>query len=334
MISGYTIRSLNVSPGLVLAPMSGVTTSAFRRLIKELNPGCVSLTITEFISVEAMTRGVRRSLEMMKFREEERPIGIQIFGYDPQRMRDAAQMAQDSGADLVDINCGCPAPKVVRKGGGCELMRQPDHLKSLLKGVRSAVTVPLTMKMRSGWDEHSKNAEEIAFIAEGEGIEALAIHGRTRAQLYRGEADWSFAESISEKLSIPVLGSGDVVSRDSAKNRLKGKIAGLMIGRGAMSNPYVFSEIMGAREEGSLKSSRELSLNVTRRYVELLREDFSDSACIGKLKQLVSQMAKGSPWRKAILQAMSMKEIDKILIRSEDSKLFPAARNEEISCSV
>ena len=139
MIRSYAVRSIQVNPGLVLSPMSGVTTRPFRRLIKELNPGAVGLVVSEFVSVEGMTRGSRRTLEMMRFSEEERPYCVQIFGYDIDRMRDAALMVQDIGADIVDINCGCPAPKVVKRGGGCELMRQPDHLQRIIKEVRKAV---------------------------------------------------------------------------------------------------------------------------------------------------------------------------------------------------
>jgi tRNA-dihydrouridine synthase B len=139
---GFNIRNIKISPGLVLAPMSGVTTSAFRRLLKSTNPGAIGLVVSEFISVEALTRQVVRSLEMMRFRPEERPVGIQIFGYDINRLRDAAMMVQDAGVDLIDLNCGCPAPKVVRKGGGCELMRIPDHLCKIVREIRRSVSIP------------------------------------------------------------------------------------------------------------------------------------------------------------------------------------------------
>ncbi|MBX7144730.1 MAG: tRNA-dihydrouridine synthase family protein [Oligoflexia bacterium] len=307
MDRSYQLRHLSIAPALVLAPMSGVTCSPFRRLIKELNPGHVGLVVSEFISVEGLTRQSQRSRDMMRFHENERPYGVQIFGYDVDRMRDAALMVQDCGADLVDINCGCPAPKVVKRGGGCELMRQPEHLQKIIAAVRKAVSIPLTLKMRSGWCEESQNALEIARMCEQEGVEALAIHGRTRAQLYRGLADWSVVERIAEQVSIPVLGSGDVCDRASAETRLRGKIAGLFIGRAAMENPFVFSVVRG-QAVPDLRRSPALVLNVLWRYIELLREEFPDRAVVGRFKQLVTQMCRGYDWRKDICRASTLAE--------------------------
>jgi tRNA-dihydrouridine synthase B len=307
VIQSYAVRTIQVNPGLVLSPMSGVTTRPFRRLVKELNPGAVGLVVSEFVSVEGMTRGSRRTLEMMKFSEEERPYCVQIFGYDIDRMRDAALMVQDIGADLVDINCGCPAPKVVKRGGGCELMRQPAHLQMIIREVRKALKIPLTLKMRAGWDEGSRNAIEIARMAESEGIEALAVHGRTRAQLYRGSADWELVEIVANSVSIPVLGSGDVVDRASAEMRMKGKIAGLFIGRASMWNPLVFSEIVTGAAN-TIRDDQEKMLAILFRYIELLREDFPETSCAGKVKQLASQMCRGAPWRKHLLTLNTLSE--------------------------
>jgi tRNA-dihydrouridine synthase B len=307
VVQSYAVRAIQVNPGLVLSPMSGVTTRPFRRLIKELNPGSVGLLVSEFVSVEGMTRGSRRTLEMMRFSEEERPYCVQIFGYDIDRMRDAALMVQDIGADMVDINCGCPAPKVVKRGGGCELMRQPDHLQMIIREVRKALTIPLTLKIRAGWDDGSRNAVAIAKMAESEGIEALAVHGRTRAQLYRGSADWDLVEEVAESVSIPVLGSGDVVDRPSAEARLRGKIAGLFIGRASMWNPLVFTEIVKGTSN-TIRNDHSRMLSILYRYIELLREDFHESSCAGKLKQLASQMCRGAPWRKNLLTLNTLQE--------------------------
>lgn len=323
MIKSYTVRHIEIAPGLVLSPMSGVTTRPFRRLIKELNPGSVGLVVSEFVSVEGMTRGSRRTLEMMRFSEEERPYCVQIFGYDIDRMRDAALMVQDLGADIVDINCGCPAPKVVKKGGGCELMRQPSHLMSIIREVRRAVSIPLTLKIRAGWDESSRNAIEVARMAQSEGIEALAIHGRTRAQLYRGFADWDLVRMVAEELSIPVLGSGDVVDQASALQRLTGKVAGLFIGRASMWNPLVFSEIMSG-EANTLRSNHDRMVRVLLRYSELLREDFHESSCAGKMKQLASQMCRGTTWRKHLLTLNTLRAQVDLLRRVEDGAFVQA----------
>ncbi len=322
MIKQYKVRDIVISPGLVLSPMSGVTTRAFRRLIKESNPKGVGLVVSEFVSVEGMTRGSRRTMEMMRYSADERPYCVQIFGYDIDRMRDAAMMVQDIGADIVDINCGCPAPKVVKRGGGCELMRQPEHLRQIVREVRRAVRIPLTIKIRSGWDEGSRNAMDVALMAEGEGVEAIAIHGRTRSQLYRGEADWDVVERVADRLSIPVLGSGDVVDRHSAEQRLKGKVAGLFIGRASMWNPYVFSEIMTG-EPSRLRENPGLMLGLLFRYIELLKEDFSDSTCVGKVKQLASQMCRGALWRKTLLTINSLQEQVQFLERVRAGEWAP-----------
>ncbi len=315
-VRSYRIGKLEIQPALVLAPMSGVTSAPFRRLIKQLNPGAVGLVFTEFVSVEAMTRRVPRTLEMLRLFPDERPAGIQIFGYDVDRMRDGARMAEDSGADVIDINCGCPAPKVVKKGGGCELMRQPRHLARILSEVRKAVTAPLTLKMRSGWDLSSLNALEIARIAEDSGIDAIAIHGRTRSQLYRGTADWEIVELVAAQVGIPVLGSGDVVDYPSAESRLPqaggGNIAGLFIGRGALMNPHIFSDILAKRgPRCGLEHS--IALAVLERYARLLEEQFSPKVCVGRFKQLVSQMGRGHAWRKDLCRASTWDEQKSIL---------------------
>ncbi len=309
----YFVGSLRVSPGLVLSPMSGVTNSAFRRLVRSLNPGALGLVISEFISVEGLTRGSKRSIEMMRYRESERPVGIQIFGYDVQRMCDAARMVQDSGVDLVDINCGCPAPKVVKNGGGCELMRQPEHLARILRAVRKAVSIPLSVKIRSGWDEGSLNALEVARIAEAEGVQALAVHGRTRAQLYRGQADWDIVAAIAANLKIPVLGSGDIVDFRSASQRMQSGVKGLFVGRAAMARPWVFSDIIKRGSTVQAASLQTELIKVLNLYIEYLLEDFRPEHCVGRVKQLASQMCRGQPWATRICRVNTLAEQVQIL---------------------
>lgn len=316
----YSLKNLRIDPGLVLSPMSGVTNCAFRVLIKELNPSAVGLMISEFISVEALTRRIPRALAMMRFKEMERPIGLQIFGYDIERMCEAARMCQDTGVDVIDINCGCPAPKVVRKGGGCELMRQPLHLGRLIRAVRSVLTVPLTIKMRAGWDDATRNAVEIARLAESEGVDAIAVHGRTRAQLYRGDADWNLVREVKEAVRVPVLGSGDVVSAEGAAERLALGIDGLFLGRGALQNPLVFTSIVRG-ELVSLRQDAQAAVRVINRYIELLLEELPERACVGKVKQLASQMCRGFTWRKPLLLAGTLAGQQEVLRTA--SCLFP-----------
>src|SRR5215470_13144186 len=184
MVAGNPIQigNVNIESGLVLAPMAGVTDSSFRRLIKEL--GGVGLIVTEFISVEGLTRGNLRTHRMMKFLPEERPLSIQIFGYDEERMAMAAEIIEEAGADIVDINCGCPAKKVVKGGGGSSLLRDLPQLEKILLSIRNVVSIPVTMKIRTGWDEASINAVEVARLVEDCGGDMVAIHGRTRMQGY------------------------------------------------------------------------------------------------------------------------------------------------------
>src|SRR5262245_26988581 len=224
--------------------MSGVTDCAFRCLVRACSGDAVGLVVSEFIAAEGLSRDNAKSLAMLRFKEHERPISIQIFGSDVDRMVRAAVIAEDAGADIVDVNCGCPAPKVVRRGGGAELMRQAPQLRAILRGIRAAIQVPMTLKVRSGWDEASLNALEIAKLAEDEGAAMIAVHGRTRVQLYSGEADWEIVRGVRGQLAIPVIGSGDVTSPERALARLGGKYAdGVMIGRGALENPWIFAQI-------------------------------------------------------------------------------------------
>lgn len=284
------IGSVKLESPLILAPMSGVTCASFRRLIHHTNPGKVGLYVSEFISVEGLTRQNERSLQMMKFREFERPFSVQIFGSEISRMIDAAKMVQDHGANIVDINCGCPVPKVVKKGGGCELMRQPEKLSKIISSISREVSIPVTVKIRSGWDNESRNALEIAKMAESSGAQMLAIHGRTRAEGYRGRADWDIISEVSNELSIPVVGSGDVVDYESAKKAMSTGVSGLMVGRAALLNPWVFSEIEGAGTY--LRPADIETVDLLETYLEFLQDDLPEKAVIGKMKQLCSQVTR------------------------------------------
>ena len=297
---------------LILAPMSGVTNPPFRRLMRRRNPGAIGLVVTEFISIEGLTRGNRKSFEMMKHYEEESPISIQIFGHDIARMVDAAKMVEDAGADIVDINSGCPVPKVVRKGGGCELMRQPEHLGKMLEAVASSVKIPLTLKIRSGWDEQNRNAVQIAKIAENAGVKMLTVHGRTRVQLYRDTADYNIVQAVTESVKIPVVGSGDVIDAASAGERIQSGVSALMIGRAALENPWVFSDIIAGAKDSTYRPFRTIDeiVEVMIEYLELMREDISERGILGKLKQFSSQVTRKVPGsaevRKELCRAQSI----------------------------
>ncbi len=307
------IGNVRISPNLVLAPMAGVTDSSFRRLIKEL--GGVGLIVTEFISVEGLTRGNLRTHRMMKFLPEERPLSIQIFGYDEERMAAAAEIIEESGADIVDINCGCPAKKVVKGGGGSSLLRDLPQLEKILRRVRRAVSIPVTMKIRTGWDDNSINAVEVARIIEDCGGNMVAIHGRTRVQGYSGRANWDVIAAVKRAVSIPVIGCGDVVTAEQAIERLNETgVDAVMIGRGAIANPWVFrqtSELM--RGETPHQPSLAEKQGVLHRYHELLRDEMPERALAGKLKQMCGYfthgLAGGARLRERVFHSQTITEI-------------------------
>ena len=307
------IRDVRIDPALVLAPMAGVTDSSFRRLIKELTG--VGLIVTEFISVEGLTRGNMRTHRMMKFLPEERPISIQIFGHNEERMAMAAEIIEESGADIVDINCGCPAKKVVNNGGGSSLLKDLPQLEKILRAIRSRVRIPVTMKIRTGWDDATINAVEVAKIIEGSGGSMVAIHGRTRMQGYSGRANWDVIAAVKQAVSIPVVGCGDVVTAEQAAARFEESgVDAVMIGRGAIANPWIFRQtvdVLAGREpyQPSLAEKQ----NVLRRYYELLKDEMHERALCGKLKQMCGYfthgLAGGARLRERVFHSQSIAEI-------------------------
>jgi tRNA-dihydrouridine synthase B len=221
--------------------MAGMTDTAFRRLVKRQG-GC-GLVVTEMVSAEGLVRGIDRTLEYAEYTEEERPVSIQIFGGDPETMADAARIVQDLGADIVDVNMGCPVPKIAKHNAGCSLMREPVHAASVIAAMVKAVRIPVTVKMRAGWNEHEINAPVLARLAEDAGAAAVAVHGRTAAQSYSGMSDWELIARVADAVRIPVLGSGDCVEPEQVIDRLAGSgLAGVLVGRGVLRNPWVLAE--------------------------------------------------------------------------------------------
>jgi tRNA-dihydrouridine synthase B len=235
------IGSVSLDHPVALAPMAGMTDTAFRRLVKRMG-GC-GLVVTEMVSSEGLVRGMDRTLEYAEFTEEERPVSIQIFGGDPAVMAEAARIVEAMGADIVDVNMGCPVPKVAKHNAGCSLMREPAHASEVVRAMTRSVRIPVTVKMRAGWNEHEINASSLARMVEDAGAAAVAVHGRTAAQSYSGVSDWSLIGRVAESVAIPVLGSGDCVEAGDVVSRLdEGGVAGVLVGRGALRNPWIFQQ--------------------------------------------------------------------------------------------
>ena len=235
------IGSVDLTTPVVMAPMAGMTDSAFRRLVKR-HGGC-GLVVTEMVSSEGLVRGIDRTLEYAEYTEEERPVSIQIFGGDPEKMAAAAQIVEGMGADIVDVNMGCPVPKISKHNAGCSLMREPAHAASVVRSIARAVKIPVTVKMRAGWDHDAINAPELAQRVQDVGAAAVAVHGRTAAQSYSGSSDWELIGRVASVVNIPVLGSGDCIEASQVVERMRHSgVAGVLVGRGALRNPWIFEQ--------------------------------------------------------------------------------------------
>lgn len=257
----------------VLAPMAGITNAPFRLLMRELGAGVV---ISELISSTGMEYESRKTLELCAYFEEERPVGLQIFGDKAEHLAKAARALEMKGVDFVDINLGCPVPKVVSKGGGAAMLRDPMALFKTLREVKQAISIPLTIKIRTGWDACSINASECVQAGAEAGVEWVAIHGRTRAQAYEGLADWDLIARVKEKSPIPIIGNGDILTAEQAVRRLKESgCDAVMIGRGALRDPFIFKRI--AVLEGREAEGGELDYwKILERHLELMRKSMGD----------------------------------------------------------
>jgi tRNA-dihydrouridine synthase B len=263
------IGAVELCSPFVVAPMAGMTDSAFRRLVKR-HGGC-GLVVTEMVSSEGLVRGIDRTLEYAEYTEEERPVSIQIFGGDPDKMAEAARIVEAMGADIVDVNMGCPVPKIAKHNAGCSLMREPAHAATVIGAMANAVSIPVTVKMRAGWNDTSRNALELARRVQDAGAAAVTIHGRTAQQSYTGTADWDLVARVADDLHIPVFGSGDCVEPDHIVDRMKSGVSGVLVGRGVLRNPWILAQ---AADVASGAPMRAVTLQQRGRflleYVDLL----------------------------------------------------------------
>ena len=255
-----------------LAPMAGVADRAFREICVSFG---ASYVVSEMVSAKGMHYSDQKSAELMTLSAAQRPAGIQIFGDDPEIMAEAAQKALQYQPDVIDINMGCPAPKVNSSGGGASLMKNPKLCGQIVKAVSSAVPLPVTVKIRMGWDEHSINGVEVARICEACGAAAVTVHGRTRKQMYSGNADWSYIARVKQAVSIPVIGNGDITKpMDAARMLEETGCDGVMVGRGAYGNPWIFSQIRALLEEERILPPPSVAerMRVMCRHLSLLCE--------------------------------------------------------------
>ncbi|MGH9325421.1 MAG: tRNA dihydrouridine synthase DusB [Terriglobia bacterium] len=311
LLEELKIRDVVIRPAHILAPMAGITDTVFRRFIKRLG-GC-GLIMTEFVSSEAMLRQNLKSQRFLYYTEEERPITAQIFGADPNHLAEAARMIEDLGFDIIDLNLGCPAKKVV-KCGGSGLLRDLSLLGIILRKIRAAVTIPFTVKIRSGWSDAEIVAVPAARLAEDSGVEAIAVHPRTRLQGYSGSADWEVIQQVKESVRIPVIGNGDVMApADARALHERTGCDAVMIGRAAPTNPWIFRQMMdyfrfGAYSEPAEWDRYEL---IRSYYAMLVEEDMPET--IGKMKQFASWfthgLRNGAELRRNIQSAGSAREV-------------------------
>ncbi len=311
--SPFQIGSIIIDPPLIMAPLHEITDQPFRRMIREV--GGVGLTVSEMISSEALVRHARKAERMMAS-EGERPYAMQLAGSDPEHLAQCAVMCESAGADMVDLNMGCPASNVTKGGSGSALLRDIRLAERCVKTMVKAVKIPVTVKMRAGWDANQKEREGyrdfLKMFAEA-GIQGLAIHPRTRAQQYEGHADWNLiAQAVEAGMPFPIIGNGDVVGAEDAYRMVRETgCQGVMIGRGALYNPFLFRQIL----EPTLVVTAAMRIDITLRYFRMLLELLEEREALHKIKKIGAWFTKGIPGGAHFRQRLNERNDPQELIR-------------------
>ena len=298
----WKIGNVEINGKIVVAPMAGISNMTFRRICKSMG---ASLVVAEMVSDKAITYGNEKTFELLRMNDDERPISQQIFGSDVKSFAEAAKIVESKMApDILDINMGCPVPKVaVKNQAGSALLKNPEKVGEIIKAVVGAVNVPVTVKIRSGWDQSSINAVEIAKIAEANGASAITVHARTRAQGYAGKADWNIIKEVVNAVDIPVIGNGDVVSCYDAKKMLdETGCSAVMIGRGLLGNPWLIKECVEYLESGKLPEVIDYNekIDMMEYHLNKLCEDKTEKQAVLEIRNHLLNYLKGLPENKEV----------------------------------